>query len=412
MASILLLGASISQVPAIRYARDNGVRVVVVDGNEQAIGFPLADVAECVDFTDVARVVEVARRHQVEAVVAISSDRAVPAAAAIAERLGLPGIGVEVARVMTDKAAMRGRLAEQGVPQPRFVEVDGLAGALDALEQIGTPAVLKPVDSGGQRGVCRIDRPSDLRAQIESTLAYSRRRRAILESYVEGRELNAIAVVRDAEVTLLTLSDRLRPSGIGFGVALAHLFPSSEPESVLARAAATVTHAVHALGLRHGIAYPQLLVTDEGQVVVVEVAARIPAGQMSELVRFGIGVDLFEIAFLQALGRPVSDELLRPQFEHPVAIRFLTAEPGTLPVGRVASVGGLKRVQEAPGVLAAGLYLQAGEVIRSVQVDEDRRGYVIATGPNPQGALRAADAAALHLDVAVADQFTPVETAS
>jgi biotin carboxylase len=411
MPGILLLGASISQVPAIRCARDAGIRVVVVDGNEHAIGFSIADVAERVDFTDLERVVEVARRHRVDGVVAISSDRAVPAAAAIAERLGLPGIGVEVASVMTDKVAMRCRLAKHGAPQPRFAEVDGLGSALDALEQIGAPAVLKPVDSGGQRGVCRIDQPSDLETQIDATLALSRRGRAILEKYVEGHELNAIAVVRDGEVTLLTLSDRLRPSGIGFGVALAHRFPPSQPAPVLARATKTVTHTVNALGLRDGIAFPQLLVTAGGDVLVVEVAARIPAGEMHELVRCGIGVDLFEIAFLQALGRTVSDELLRPQFERPVAIRFLTAEPGTLPVGRVTSVAGLERVREAPGVLAAGLYLRDGEVIRPVQVDEDRRGYVVATGADPQGALAAADAAALHLDVAVADRLAPTEAA-
>ena len=67
--------------------------------------------------------VEVARRHGVDGVLTVSADRAVPVVAAVAEELGLPGIGTETAHLMTHKVAMRRRLAEGGVPQPRFAAV-------------------------------------------------------------------------------------------------------------------------------------------------------------------------------------------------------------------------------------------------------------------------------------------------
>src|SRR5579864_9566301 len=118
VATVLFLGASISQLAAIQKARRLGHTVIAVDADADAAAFADADVAEAVDFTDVPRVVEVARRHAIDAVVAISTDRAVPAAAAVAEILGLPGIGTETAHVMTDKGAMRLRLQEHGVPQP------------------------------------------------------------------------------------------------------------------------------------------------------------------------------------------------------------------------------------------------------------------------------------------------------
>ena len=94
---------------------------------------------------------------------------------------------------------------------------------------------------------------------------------------------------------------------------------------------------MHALGLRDGIAFPQLIVADDGAVRVVEVAARIPGGQMADLVRHAVGVDLVEVALRQALGEEIPDELVLPQFQQPLAIRFLTAQPGPLPTGKVAS---------------------------------------------------------------------------
>jgi biotin carboxylase len=402
MPTVLFLGASVSQLAAIRQARESGWRVVAVDGDPSAIGFDAADVAEATDFHDLERVIEIGRRHAIDAVVAISSDRAVPIAAAVAERLSLPGIGVETAHRMTDKAAMRLCLQEQGVAQPQFAVVTAADQALRELDRIGLPAVLKPVDSGGQRGVCVIDNRLDLLERLPHTLAYSASKRAILERYVEGSELNGIVVVRRGDPRLITLSDRLRPPGLGFGVGWIHLYPSQLASRTLATAEAVSLAAVRALGLEDGIAFPQLLATTDDNVVVVEVAARIPAGQMADLVRLGAGVDLVQVALRQAQGEEIPDEMLEHRSERPLAIRFLTASPGILPTGRVLAVDGLDEVRSSPGVLEAGLYIQTGETIVPVEVDADRRGYVIATAHDPPAALELADRAARQLRVDVA----------
>ena len=401
VATVLFLGASISQLAAIRQAKARGHTVVAVDADPAAIGFACADAAEPVDFTDVEAAVEVGRRHAVDAVVAISTDRAVPAAAAVAETLGLPGIGTTTAHVMTDKGAMRLRLRKAGVPQPSFALLDGDVDPAWELEEVGLPAVLKPVDSGGQRGVFMVSDHAELVRRLPETLAHSRTGQAIVERFVDGDELNGIVVVRNGEPTLLTLSDRLRPPGRGFGVGWIHLYPSSLDRDVLDAAAEVAFDAIEALGLRDGIAFPQLLVTRDKHVLVVEVAARIAAGQMADLVLHGTGIDLVEIALAQAVGEEVTDEMLTPDVHRSIAIRFLTASPGVLPTGIVTAIEGLDRVTSSPGVLDAGLYIQLGETIKPVQVDADRRGYVIATADDPQSALQRAVDASRHLRVHV-----------
>jgi biotin carboxylase len=404
MATLLFLGASVSQLPAIRYAHGVGHRVVAVDGDPNAVAFSLCDVAETVDFTDVDRVTDVAVRHGAEAVLAISTDRAVPPAAAISARLGLPGIGVEVAQAMTDKGLMRARLAAAGVPQPGHVVLTEATNLDEACAKITFPAVLKPVDSGGQRGVFRIESVEEVRSLLAGVLVFSRSGRAMLEEFVDGTELNGILVARSGEPTLVTLSDRLRPAGVGFGVGWIHSFPSSLPQRVLAEAEEVAVATVRALGLEDGIAFPQLIADELGAVRVVEIAARIPAGQMADLVRFGTGVNLFEVAIEQALGHEVPDSLVTPAFTTPIAIRFLTASPGLLPLGTVSAIEGLEQVQAAPGVLAAGLYFGPGTTIGPLQVDADRRGYVVATAETPARALELADSASAKLVVRTTDE--------
>jgi biotin carboxylase len=398
VATLLFLGASVSQLPAIRYARSAGHRVVAVDGDPDAVGFEIADVRVNVDFTDVDHVVAAGREHRVEGVLAVSSDRAVLPAAEIAHALGLPGIGADVARAMTDKTVMRARLEAADVPQPRHAVLTRASDVRAVAETIPLPAVLKPADSGGQRGLFMIDEPADVERHLEEALSFSPSGQAMLEEYVDGVELNGIMVVRGGEPTLLTLSDRLRPPGLGFGVGWIHMYPSSLDHAVLDRVRDVAFDAVRELGLRDGIAFPQLIASGD-DVRLVEIAARIAAGQMADLVRFGTGIELFDVAIAQALGRLVRDELVTPTARRPIAIRFLTASPGVLPLGAVSAIDGLDQVRSSRGVLAAGLYFGAGATITPVQVDADRRGYVVATAATAEDALALADEAARKLVV-------------
>jgi biotin carboxylase len=348
--------------------------------------------------------VDVARRIGVDGVLTISADRAVPVVAAVAEEFGLPGIGTDTAHLLTHKRAMRDALGAAGLPQPPYASLRSSADVDAAIAAVGFPAVLKPVDSGGQRAVFRIESRDDLERDLDEAIAESPTGEALLERFVEGVELNGIVIARVGEPALITLSDRLRPPGIGFGVGWIHVYPPSIANDQLRLASQVAVESVRALGLRDAIAFPQVIAAPDGSVSVVEVAARIPGGQMADLVRHAVGVDLVEVALLQALGEYVPDDVALPRFTQPLAIRFFTAQPGTLPTGRVTRIGELDAVLASEGVVQADTYLQVGETIRPVRRDGDRRGYVIAIADTPEEALRRAEHAAslLRVDVEAA----------
>jgi biotin carboxylase len=399
--TVLFIGAGRHQRRAILRAKELGLRVAAVDRNPDALGLQEADIARVVDFSDAEAVLKATARLRLDGVLTVSADRAVPVVAAVAAARGLPGIGVETAHLMTHKVAMRARLADAGVPQPRFAALRSLSERRRAAEEVGFPAVLKPADSGGQRGVFRVESIDDIDAHMHEALAASPSGEAILEEYIEGMEMNGIVLARNGQSIPLTLSDRRRPPGVGFGVGWMHVYPATIYGAQLEESERVASYTAHALGLRTGIAFPQLIATTDGRVLVVECAARIPGGQMADLVRWATGVDLVEVQLRMALGEALSDDLVRPRFQQPLAIRFLTAEPGPLPTGRVKRVGQLDKVLAFPGVVQADVYLQVGETIRPVQVDGDRRGYVIATAETNLEAIDRADAAARLLDVEV-----------
>jgi biotin carboxylase len=399
MKTVLFIGAGRHQLRALRRAKELGLRVVAADRNAEAPGLAEADVGAVSEF-DVPALAELGREQSVDGVLTIASDRAVPVVAAVAEELGLPGIGREVAHRVTHKVAMRRRLAEAGVPQPEFAAVRTIHEGKDALETVGLPAVLKPADCAGQRGLFLLRSIDDLEAHLHASLSESSNEEAVVESFHEGLEVNGLVVVRGGEPEVVTLSDRLRPEGAGFGVAVAHVYPSSLFGDRLDEVERVARHVVRALGIKDAVVYPQMLVTDE-ETLLIEAAARVPAGQMDQVASRAVGVDLVEIALRQALGEEIPDELIRRRFEQPLAISFLTAEPGPLPVGRVRAVTGLERIRAFPGVAEVEVFLRPGDRIEPAARDGDRKGFVIALGATNIEALERAEAAATLIDVDV-----------
>ena len=130
---MLFVGAGRHQRRAIRQARELGLRVVAVDRNPDALGLGEADVGEVVDFTDLAAVTEVGRRHSVDGVLTVSADRAVPVVAAVA----LTGKRI----LLTGGAGFIGStLAQRLVEDNEIVAIDNLHR--DALS--GTDLVEHP----------------------------------------------------------------------------------------------------------------------------------------------------------------------------------------------------------------------------------------------------------------------------
>jgi biotin carboxylase len=324
-----------------------------------------------------------------DGVVATGDSASVNDAAAIADARELPGLGVATANVLTHKVALRRRLADAGVPQPRFAAVRGLSERRRAIGEVGVPAVLKPANAGGQRGVFRIDSLDDVDAHLHEALAASPTGEAILEELIQGSEMIQIAAMRDGQFMPITLSDRMQA---GFGVASTHIYPAAIYGLALEETERIAARALSAIGLRNGVAFVELVSTADGRIVVIGCAPIALGGPLEDFAMIATGVNTIDIELGEA-------EDVRPRMSQPVAIRFLTAEPGPLPAGRVLQVGPLDKVRAFPGVVAAVLDIQAGDTIHPVRIAADRRGYVIAVADTNLDALDRAEAASRLVDI-------------
>lgn len=172
---IMILGASILQLPAIEKANEMGLRVVAVDMNPEAVGFQVPGIeTETISTIDIPKVLEAAKRHQIGGIMTLASDMPMRTVAVVAREMGLVGVSEDTALKATDKAVMRQCLLEHKVPVPRFYKVADQQQYEEAAASFTCPFVVKPADNSGSRGIVLVEDPSDTDA-VFSAYAYSRR---------------------------------------------------------------------------------------------------------------------------------------------------------------------------------------------------------------------------------------------
>ncbi len=177
------------------------------------LALDFGDLAACAD-----RVAAFSASTRVDAVVGVDERTAV-AAAAIAERLGLPHNPVAAVEAAGNKAVLRSRLHRAGVASPRhrLFPADGDPRA--ASLGVDYPCVLKPTFLAASRGVIRADDPPQFVAAWDRIVGILREpavaRRGgcaateiLVEDYVPGEEVALEGLLTGGELRVLALFDK------------------------------------------------------------------------------------------------------------------------------------------------------------------------------------------------------------
>lgn len=136
MKKILLLGGSWQQIIAIDTAKKLGYYTILCDYLPDNPGQFVADKFYLVSTTDKEAVLEVARKEQVDGVLAYASDPAAPTAAYVAEQLGLPGNPYESVEILCNKDRFRAFLADNGFCTPKAKAYTDPADAIIDLRSV------------------------------------------------------------------------------------------------------------------------------------------------------------------------------------------------------------------------------------------------------------------------------------
>ena len=350
----MIIGSGASQVLGIKTAKEMGLRVITIDGNPNAPGMKLADVALPVDITDMNGAIEVAKKYDIMGVLT-QTDLGVPTVGAIVDAMELPGVGSEVAYISTNKVAMRERFKEFGVPSPRFEGASTLDEAYEAVKRIGFPVMVKAVDSAGSRGVTRLDIFNGLKGAFEDSLGCSKEKQVCVEEYIEGVEFGAQAFSYDGkmEIALVHNDTVTQPPNY---VPIGHSFPSTLSEETIEEIENAISKALEALDIDCGPSNVDLILTEDGPKII-EINARMGTTCLPELVYNHTGINWVEQAIKGALGEIPS---LKPKYNKACAALLLGAEKE----GKIKEVVVPDEIEGISGVVDISIDVKVGDDVK------------------------------------------------
>jgi len=324
--TLLVLAASLYQLPAIRAAKRLGYRVIVTDNVPANPGHALADASFGCDTTDVPAVLALAERERIDGVLAPATDVAVETAAIVAERLGLPGCPPATARLVTRKQVFREFQRTADLPHPGFHPL-AAGGACDAAWFDGRTWLLKPNRSSGAKGVFMVAAEMEFRRLLPVTQAFSLDRLAVLEEWIPGTQHTCEGVLQDGRAIIALVTDR-ETAPPPHAATIGHRVPSRLPPEVQAAAIAEIAGIFARLGVRDGPFDCDFVAGPDG-VTVIELTPRLGGNSLSRLLEVALDFDVTAYAVRHACGDappPIARTDPRPS-----AIRILGVKrPGRL----------------------------------------------------------------------------------
>lgn len=389
---VIIVGASDLVMPAYRIARDElGLGVIALDYNPQAPGMTYADLALEVSTKDVDAAVaaarEVAKSHEVVGVFTCGADVEITVAA-IAEALALPGIPLAVAQRCNDKLLMHRFLDRQGFTgKARYAVVDSAAQAQSALQTVGLPCVVKPLDNCASRGVQRVDEADALADAYALAVSHNGERggEVLIEECLQGSKHTVEMIIWQGERHLLSIIDThyISPRWpCETGLNTTTLSPGMQ-QQVFAFAG----RVADLIGIDFGAHKVDINIDAQGDIKLIELTARLSGGfhcQYASPLAFG-SHDI-RAALRLAVGQPLDPEDIRHRYEKGSAVRAVFPAPGT-----VTAIHGVAQAKALPGVAEVFVWTQPGRQLGPYLNSADRPAFVIAVGDTTEQAIRNAE---------------------
>ncbi|MBQ8689485.1 MAG: ATP-grasp domain-containing protein [Clostridia bacterium] len=384
MKKLLIIGASILQLPAIKRAKELGFYVAVADYNPSAVGISYADEYFNVSTIDIEGVTEVARAFRPDGIMTLATDMPMRSIAAACSALGLHGISMDTAIKSTDKGEMIKAFAEGGVEHPWFFIAKDRAEFDTVKQSVSFPAVMKPTDNSGSRGVALVNNLDELEDAYSYSEDASRSGAVIIEEYMRGDEVSVEIMVNGGTPYVLAVTDKLTTGAPHF-VEMGHSQPSRLAPEAVEKIKDLACRAVLSVGITSGPAHVEIMNTASGPKMV-ELGARMGGDCITtHLVPLSTGVDMIEATIRTSCGQAPD---ITPKFQRGSAIRYFE-----VPAGKIVGISGVDEARMLNGVREVSLVKGIGDTVGSIGSSTDRVGFVIADGDSADAAVKACEAA-------------------
>jgi len=310
MKKILMLGGSMQQIAVIKRAKEMGFYVITCDYLPDNPGHKFADEYYNVSTTDKEAVLDLAKKLNIDGIIAYASDPAAPTAAYVSEKLGICGNPYESVRILTEKDLFRRFLTENGFTVPKAKGYTKFEDAQKDIDIFKFPVMVKPVDSSGSKGVVKIYDSSELKSAVDEALSYSRAKRFVVEEFIEkkGYQVSGDGFSVDGKLVFTSYGNELY-SGKGTReyVALGEFWPTLLTKEQKEKVDNELQKLITALGMKTSAYNIEVILDKDDNVYILELGPRNGGSYIPQLIEYATGVSLIDYTIKASVGMDCSE---------------------------------------------------------------------------------------------------------
>ena len=316
---------------------------------------------------------------KIDGVMTIAND--VPhTVACVADYFSLPGHSINSAILSSNKFLMKEAFKKNNIPCPDFWKVSSLSELEDLVSNENLIRfVIKPVDGCGARGVLLLKHSDDLKWAFDESLSWSNDFVLIVERFIPGMQISSESYLVKGKAYTPALAERnysrleeFTPYIVEDGGTI----PAPIDDNLSVKIDRLIERGAKAIGVTEGIVKGDLVIDDNGEPQIIELALRLSGGWFaSDQIIAASGVDLTDVVIKQSLNLEITKSMLTPKFNRSTSVRYWFPSPG-----KIISIKGEDKIKNLPGLLKYGFFRKAGDEQPIVKMHSDRFGYIIVEG--------------------------------
>jgi biotin carboxylase len=367
--TLLVLSGSNGASDIVEYANANGAKTVATDYLKESPAKLLADYSHDVSTTDINGIIDLARKYSVDGITTGTSEASMFTILQVAKILNLPfyATDTQLERI-NNKRKFKEILVSHGVPVIPDHATRNIDGSID-LNSIKLPAVIKPVDSCGAKGISIVRNHQSIDSAISHALSYSRVKDLVVEKLIDGLSETFINyTIIDGNYSISSSFDIHRhpkkENDELVSLPLLYSAPSKHLDHFIQRVHPNLCNVFKELGLKNGVISIQSFAADES-FFVYEAGYRLGGAQMYIFTKKLNNISALEMMVnFSIFGRMSDDSNIlkrdQPKFKQPCCQLNIALQPGT-----IAKIDGVDLVNQMEEVLNVTQNHFVGDIINS-----------------------------------------------
>lgn len=371
---LLILGANPETIPLVEVANDMGIKTIVTSSVLGDAAKNVAWKSFDVDGMDAPGLVELARREEVDGVLVGVADVLVPTYCKVCNALGVPCYAsMDIVDIFSYKDRFKATCETYGIHGiPEYYLDEELKR--EDLDRIEYPVMIKPVDGRSGIGMTVCYEEKDIQRAVKKALAHSRKKRFIVEKYMECDDMGIYYTFKEGECSASCVYDRYTTDEQpGYSrVCLGGTYPSKYIDQYYKRMHKNAVRMFREIGIENGVLMLSAFYKD-GEFYVYDTGFRLQGEAPHLLINAINGFDQRQMLIRFALTGSEGDVDLKNQDDSKLRGKYAATVWFLLKEGMIARVEGIDGIDNDPAVIAYLSRLREGETVKKEWIGTEKQ---------------------------------------